>query len=107
MIDSSTDLLVQITAAVFQSGNKGRFSDGDHTFWAGIENQTFLDRIDAGEAFAKGDMLRGTIRTLQWRDVQGSLHAEKSITRVMEHLHPSDIATPLFTMLEESAGGAA
>jgi len=70
-----------IITASFEGGYKWRLFDGHARFTADITDEAFLERVDAGEKFGKGDVLVGTLHIRQWRDDNG-LHAEYQITHV-------------------------
>ena len=74
-----------IEAPVFKDGNMWRFSDGGSSFAAHIEDKEFLQRVDAGEPFAKGDALRVRLLVEQIRQVQ-ELQTRRSVVKVLEHL---------------------
>lgn len=67
LLEQETEMVASIASAAFVEGNKWRLSDGERSFWAAIEDPGFLDRIDAGEPFRKGDMLRCRMRVEQNR----------------------------------------
>ena len=73
--------MLQIVTASFQNRYRWRFSDGNLTFAAPMEDESFFKRIDDGERFGKGDILRVDLYERQWRDRKG-LHAEYKILRV-------------------------
>lgn len=50
--------VLQIAAPSFVDGNKWRFTDGNSTFYAALEDSEFVERVEQGEPFRKGDMLR-------------------------------------------------
>lgn len=85
LVDQETEMALSITTLSFQEKNKWRLSDGQSTFYAAIEDEDFMKRIDAGEAFAKGDILRCRVRIQQWR-TDGSLRTEYTVTRVLQHI---------------------
>jgi hypothetical protein len=85
LVDQETEMALSITTLSFQEKNKWRLSDGQSTFYAAIEDENFLKRIDAGEPFAKGDILRCRVRIRQWR-TDGSLRAEYTVTQVLQHI---------------------
>jgi len=87
--DEPQTMVVEIVSLSFTEGNKWRFSLGQTTISAAIEDQDFLTRIDSGEAFAKGDMLRCRMRVVQTRR-QNKLHTEYHLLEVLDHLHPPD-----------------
>ena len=76
-------MLARIVSLNFEDG-KWRLSDGTNTFWASIEDEDFLSRIDRGEtSFTKGDTLR-----IQYRLKQtvkgGKLATEYIVSKVLE-----------------------
>lgn len=73
-----------LEAPVFKDGNKWRFSDGQQSFYADIEDGAFLQRVNAGERFGKGDVLIAEVRISQ-QQTGMKLSAERSIVRVLEH----------------------
>ena len=93
LLDEETVLVVAIATAAFVEGNKWRLTEGDQTYHAAIEDEAFLARIEAGEAFRKGDMLRCRMRVVQSRR-EGGLHTERSVIEVLEHI-PREIQLPL------------
>jgi hypothetical protein len=86
LLESEQEMVVEIAAVVFTEGNKWRFSDGTHTFFAAMEDRMFLERVERGdEAFRKGDMLRCRMRIVQSRTASG-LQTDYRVVRVLEHL---------------------
>jgi hypothetical protein len=85
--ESETQVVLRPVNVAFAEGNKWRFSDGDSTFYAAIEDIGFLSRIDSGvERFAKNDMLRVRLKSRQTRDSGGNLHTDRTVMPVVEHL---------------------
>jgi hypothetical protein len=83
--DNTFEYALSIDAPVFKEGNKWRFSDGGSSFFADIEDDEFIQRVNAGEAFAKGDALRVMMRIEQER--KGSeLMTNRKIIKVLEHI---------------------
>jgi hypothetical protein len=74
---------LQIVTASFEDRYQWRFTDGNMTLTARIEDPLFFERIDRGERFGKGDILRVQLHQRQWRDEKG-LHAEYRILTVLE-----------------------
>lgn len=86
LLDEERTMLVAIASVVFTEGNKWRFSDGEITFFAAIEDEQFLDRVDKGiEVFRKGDILRCRARITQSKR-NGALHSDYRILEVIEHI---------------------
>lgn len=84
LIDGLIDLYLIIEAPVFKDGNKWRFSDGQQSFFANIEDREFLAKVNAGERFGKGDLLHATVRITQ-EQTGLRITAERSIVKVHEH----------------------
>lgn len=76
---------LQIVGVTFQEKNKWRFSSGDSLFYAEIEDKHFLEKVDNGEAFAKGDLLQGIIQVRKTIDSPGALRSEPKIIKVLKH----------------------
>jgi len=86
LLDQDREMIVAIASVSFTEGNKWRFSDGETTFFAAIEDEQFLDLVDKGiEAFRKGDMLRCRVHVTQSKR-DGVLHSEYRIVEVMKHI---------------------
>jgi hypothetical protein len=93
--EEETTVVLRPVSVAFTEGNKWRFSDGDATFFAAIEDRDFLAGVNLGtERFAKNDMLRVELRTRQTRDASG-LHVERAVTRVIQHI-PGAVQLDLF-----------
>lgn len=93
--DRETEMVLNIASVSFAEGNKWRLSDGDHTFWASIDDEDYVARVERGEeAFRKGDMLRCSLRIRQWQGEEG-LQTEYRVVRVLEHV-PAARTLPLF-----------
>lgn len=86
LVEQETEMVVSIVSVVFTEGNKWRFTDGERTFSAAIEDQAFAERVDKGiEAFRSGDMLRCRMRMTQKRRAD-ALQTEYSVLEVKEHI---------------------
>jgi hypothetical protein len=85
--ESEATLVLRPVNVAFTEGNKWRFSDGETTFYADIQDTQFLQEVDLGvRRFAKNDMLRVRLRTRQTRGTDGDLHTERTVLRVLEHI---------------------
>jgi hypothetical protein len=103
--ESVNTVVLRPVSVAFTEGNKWRFSDGEATFFAAIEDPDFLTNINLGvERFAKNDMLRVRLRTRQTRDATG-LHAEHAVVQVVQHI-PGAVQLDLFAQDPEPQGGA-
>lgn len=66
-----------------------RFSDGDRTFTAAMEDTDFAERVaNREERFVSGDLLLATVRQRQYRQPSGRLRNEWSILDVQRHESP-------------------
>lgn len=77
------EMLVRIKSLTFEKDQKWRFTDGENTFWAKIEDKDFLSKVEDGQPFADGDMLRIRYYTKQ-KIKNGNLSTEYVITKVLE-----------------------
>ena len=82
--DVTIEMSLTIEAPVFKDGNKWRFHDGANSFHADILDKEFLARVDAGEQFGKGDVLRAEVRITQERSGE-HITAARAVVRVIEH----------------------
>jgi len=87
LLESEREMAVEIVSPSFAEGNKWRFSTGQDTFFAAIEDERFVERIDTGEeAFRKDDILRCRMRIVQQRTPDGRLHSDYHVVEVLQHL---------------------
>jgi hypothetical protein len=93
LLDREEEVIVTIATASFAENYKWRFSEGDATFTASIEDPEFRARIDAGEPFRKGDMLRVQMRVVQTQR-GNKLHVERTVLKVLHHF-PREIQTQI------------
>lgn len=81
------ELIVRIVSIVFDKNQKWRFSDGESSFWAKIDDEEFWSRVQEGNlAFRDGDQLKVKIKSIQ-KVTNSNLSTEKIITKVMEAIH--------------------
>lgn len=86
LIDDTRRMALSLLSISFKEDNKWRVWDGQTAIYVSMEDSAFLDRIEKGESFAKGDLLIGQVRVRQVnRD--NRLHAEYSLVEVLEHRH--------------------
>lgn len=78
------EMTVKITSVNFEKGLKWRLTDGNNTFWAKIEDEEFLAKVDDHDlVFGNGDMLR--VRYYVQQVVKnGNLSSEYVVTKVLE-----------------------
>jgi hypothetical protein len=82
--ESSFEMSLVIESPSFKDGNKWKVWDGAQSFFVEMLDLEFIERINGGERFGKGDVLRAEVRFIQKR-VGGKLEAERSVTKVIEH----------------------
>lgn len=81
------EMLLKIVGIVFDENQKWRFSDGEVTFWARIEDEKFWNDVNNGEiAFRKGDRLRVCCKVIQKTGADESIITERAITKVIKIL---------------------
>lgn len=86
LLERESEMVLAIASVAFIQDNKWRLSDGERTFYAMIEDQAFLDRVEKGlESFRKGDFLRCRIRVVQSQR-RDALHTDYYVTEVIQHI---------------------
>ncbi|MFQ6311065.1 hypothetical protein [Lysobacter capsici] len=80
------DMKLQISVIGFRDGLKWKFSDGAKNIAAAVEDKRFLERVEGGEAFRKGDVLVCDVRVVQSVAANGRLKTQHSIIEVKQHL---------------------
>lgn len=83
---SEREVLLEIVSPTFKTGNAWRLSDGGTTFMAKVTDTSFLDSIDGGEPFRKGDQIRCILREIQWTSSDGSLKIRREVVEVIDHI---------------------
>lgn len=97
LLNIQIELNLRIVSVAFAEDNKWRFSDGQTTFWATIDDSYFLNRVETGEeAFRNGDTLRCMLRIRQTRNADGALKSDRSVVTVLDHI-PQTMPTRLFS----------
>jgi hypothetical protein len=86
--ENTVNMTLVLIAAVFQDGNKWKFSDGSNTYSVAIEDEEFIKRVDAGERFGKGDVFDVEMSITQTR-IGGKINVTRSIRTVIDHREPS------------------
>lgn len=100
LFEGETKQGLMIETPSFKDGNKWRFFDGQSTMAIAIEDADFLQRVDDGEAFHKGDVLIAMVRWTQYRS-GAQLKTERAIVRVIDHLervgdqYPMNLQPPM------------
>lgn len=83
--DEVRTMALHIVSLSFKETNKWRVSNGADTFYVTIEDEEFINRINAGVAsFAKNDCIICDVREKQLHGHQG-LRLERVIIKVKEH----------------------
>lgn len=78
-------LILKIVAVVFDENQKWRFSDGESTFWAKIEDEIFWNKVESREVvFGKGDQLKAECYTVQVLTADGNLTNTRTIKKVVD-----------------------
>lgn len=86
LLERETEMVLSIASVAFVEGNKWKLSDGEHTFFAALEDEDFIRRVENGlEAFRKGDMLQCKIRITQSQK-DGKLNSEYVVLEVVKHI---------------------
>ncbi|WP_250435325.1 hypothetical protein [Caballeronia sp. ATUFL_F2_KS9A] len=76
-----------VESVVFKDGNKWRVHDGQYPFFAALDDEVFLSKVNSGERFGKGDVLVVDLRQIQSIEA-GALKNEYRIIKVHEHRAP-------------------
>ena len=84
LINDTREIVVSVIKTDFGDG-RWKVSDGTATFGVEMEDQGFREKIDHGEPFRKGDLLRARIRTVQ-STKDGKLQSEHSLVEVIDHI---------------------
>jgi hypothetical protein len=97
LLDEEIELILEVVSPTFKDDNKWRLSDGERTFWAQIQDADFWRGIDQGEQFGKGHRLQCQVQLVQSERSDGTLHTERTVTKVLRHTKP-------FAQLDLDAG---
>lgn len=102
--ESPSVVVLRPVSVSFAEGNKWRFTDGESTFFAGIEDARFAQAVEEGsERFAKNDMLRVRLRVRQTRRADG-LHTDRAVLEVINHISGNTgVQLALFSGLGDEA----
>lgn len=82
--DSTSRMGLIVESPSFKDGNKWKVFDGSQSVWMDMLDQEFIDGINGGARFGKGDILMAEVRLVQKRSGM-KLEAERSILKVIEH----------------------
>ncbi|MFM0324820.1 hypothetical protein [Caballeronia glebae] len=75
---------LQLVNVAFRDDNKWRFSDGNSTFFALVEDVNFLNKVQSNEPFARGDILRARLRRIQVLSGE-DMKTEYHVLEVLDH----------------------
>ncbi len=84
LVDDIREAVVAVVKTDFGDG-RWKVNDGTATFGVEMEDEGFRERIDRGEPFRKGDLLRCRIRTIQ-STKDGKLQNDHRLIEVIEHI---------------------
>lgn len=84
VMEQTVEMGLTVESAVFKEGNKWRFFDGEISFSATIEDEAFINQIDEGERFGKGDVLFVKLHIVQLKR-KGQLKTERAVKKVIKH----------------------
>lgn len=94
VITSRRRAFVRLIEIAFEENLKWRLSDGENKFYATIEDRDFLDQINKGKPFSKGDVLEVELETTQVASFKG-IRNEYRVLKVIKHLsRPQQIPLP-------------
>jgi len=83
--EKEVEMALQIVNISFQDGGKWRFTDGNATFFAEIQDNEFLLKVEKNEAaFAKDDILRTSMQRKQYITESG-IKTDYVVKKVLEH----------------------
>ncbi len=79
------NFLLVIETIAFEKTAGWRFSDGDSSFNASLEDEAFLTRIEQGEPFKRGDRLKVNMIVEQTQK-EKNIITKRKIVKVLEHI---------------------
>lgn len=83
--ENVTETILIIEAITFKEKNKWSFYDGSQSIKANILDEEFLEEIEKGKRFAKGDWLKVSLRKVQIEE-NGNLKTTYEVVKVIEHI---------------------
>lgn len=96
LTEHTSEMYLKIATTVFEGKSRWKFHDGRNPFFARIDDQSFLDRVERGqERFGRGDTLLVRLRAMQ-KKANGSLKAEYVIEEVLDHIPTTSAQGSLF-----------
>lgn len=83
-----SDAALEVISPSFRQGNKWKFAQGTVVFWADIEDEVFLERVNTGEElFGKGHLLHVRLLTVTIRKGV-EVDVTRTILEVIKHDPP-------------------
>lgn len=83
--DNITDMYLNLVNVSFKDGNKWKLSNGDNEFYATIEDEEFLHKINTNLiSFSKSDSFKAKVRTTQTLTEEG-IKTKNSILKILEY----------------------
>lgn len=83
---TESEVYLQIINVAFEHG-KWKFSNGSNSFYASIEDESFIDGVKKNlQQFGSTDTLKVKLRTSQKIDKEGKLKSDFTILKVIEHI---------------------
>lgn len=102
LLDREIESVLTLAQATLEGNYKWRFSEGDNTITASLDDPVFRARIATGEAFRQGDMLRVRMRVVQTQR-GNKLHIERTVLKVLDH-YPRQMQTQIDAATYEASG---
>ena len=86
-----SDATIEVISPSFREGNKWRFAEGGNAYWATVEDEGFLERVNSGdELFGKGHLLHVKLLTVTTRKGV-EVEVTRTIKAVLSHDPPDTI----------------
>jgi hypothetical protein len=83
--DSTYEAGFRVIKPSFEEGLRWTLSDGRRRYGVDIEDREFLARVDRGEPFGKGDVLKVKVQQKSTRSADGELKTVMRVLKVLEH----------------------
>jgi hypothetical protein len=88
--DEERPAFLEIVSLSFKDNYKWRFSDGNATFTADVNDEAFFTAVQSRKViFGRGDVVEVKLRTITWRTPNG-LKTEHSISQVLNIIHAAE-----------------
>lgn len=83
--ESERDAWVNLLSIAFEENLRWRVAEGEARYTVAIADKDFLQRVDDGMKFGKGDSLKVRMRGRQRIGSDGMVQTENTVLRVLEH----------------------